>query len=341
MSTLLPALRRESVDHTPVWVMRQAGRYLPEYQRVREQVSFLELCKSPELVAEVTLQPIRRYGFDAAIVFSDILIPVESMGIGLRFDPGPKLDRRIDSQADIDGLRHPDPVRDMGFVLDGIRAFRREAPDTPILGFAGAPFTLAAYMHEGETTRQFTQAKAWMFQHPKRARSLLSRLRDVVSDHLVAQVEAGAAAVQIFDSWAGLLGRDDYLHFGLPYLIPIIEAVHKAGAPVILFAKGAHAVLDELSQSGADCLGIDWTLPLDEAGRRTHGRVALQGNLDPVALFAPPERIEREVQRILTEARHLPGHVFNLGHGILPGTPPEHLGAMVDAIRRMGRRPSS
>ncbi len=321
--------------------MRQAGRYLPEYQAVRKKASFLDVCKSPELLAEVTLQPIRRYAFDAAIVFSDILIPVEAMGVGLDFDPGPKLARTISTQADIDSLKRPDPVRDMGFVMDGIRVFRREAPDVPILGFAGAPFTLAAYMHEGETTRQFTRAKAWMFNHPKRARSLLARLRDAVSDHLVAQVEAGAAAVQIFDSWAGLLGRDDYLHFGLPFLIPIIDAVHQAGAPVILFAKGAHAVLDELSQSGADCLGIDWTLPLDDAHTRTHGRVSLQGNLDPVALFSPPERIEREVQRVITEAKGLPGHIFNLGHGILPGTPPEHLQVMVDAVRRMGKRPSA
>lgn len=338
MSLLVRALKREPVERTPIWVMRQAGRYLPEYQEVRSRVSFLELCKSPELVAEVTLQPIRRFGFDAAIVFSDILIPVEAMGIPLDFNPGPQLSRVVSTDEDIARLRSPDPVKDMGFVLDGIKAFVAADPNTPILGFGGAPFTLASYMVEGTTSKNFVETKAWMFQNPKRARALLSKIRDVIADHLVAQVEAGAAAVQIFDSWAGILGRDDYLTFGLPYIVPIIERVKKTGAPVILFAKGAHSSFPELAQSGADALAVDWTTPMDVAHRMTKGQVALQGNLDPVALFGPAERVEREVQRIFTEAKDVEGHVFNLGHGILPKTPVENVDVLVDAVRRMGKK---
>ncbi|MEM1023936.1 MAG: uroporphyrinogen decarboxylase [Myxococcota bacterium] len=338
MTRLEAALRRRPVDRAPIWMMRQAGRYMAEYQEVRKRVSFLELCRSPELIAEVTLQPIRRFGFDAAIVFSDILIPVEAMGIPLDFDPGPKLSRVIREDEDISSLRSPDPAKDMPWVMDGIRAFRAERPDVPILGFAGAPFTLASYMVEGTTSKGFVETKAWMFQHPKRARRLLSKIADVVSDHLIAQIEAGAAAVQVFDSWAGVLGRDDYLDLGLPYLLQIVERVKPSGAPIILFAKGAHEVLSELSSIGADALGIDWTLPMDAAGRRTGNRVALQGNLDPCALFGPPERIEREVQRIMTEAKDLEGFVFNLGHGILPKTPPAHVEVAVEAAKRMGKR---
>jgi len=332
------ALRRQPVDRAPIWMMRQAGRYMSEYQEIRSRVSFLELCRSPELIAEVTLQPIRRFGFDAAIVFSDILIPVEAMGIPLDFAPGPKLGRVVREDDDISGLKTPDPVRDMPWVMDGIRAFRAERPDVPILGFAGAPFTLASYMVEGTTSKNFVETKAWMFQHPKRARRLLSKLADVVADHLLAQIEAGAAAVQVFDSWAGVLSPDDYRDLGLPHLLRIVERVKPSGAPIILFAKGAHEVFPELADLGADALGVDWTLPMDEAGRRTGQKVALQGNLDPCALFGPPERIEREVQRIMTESKDLKGFVFNLGHGILPKTPPEHVAVAVEAAKRMGRR---
>jgi len=318
--------------------MRQAGRYLPEYNEVRGKASFLEVCKTPELAAEVTFQPLRRFPLDAAIIFSDILVPVEAMGVGLDFAPGPKLERKITTAHDVEGLKVPDPVSDMGFVGDAIRAFKAEKPDFPLLGFAGAPFTLASYMVEGTTSKNFVETKAWMFQNPKRARALLSKIRDVIADHLVAQVEAGAAAVQIFDSWAGILGRDDYLTFGLPYIVPIIERVKKTGAPVILFAKGAHSSFPELAQSGADALAVDWTTPMDVAHRMTKGQVALQGNLDPVALFGPAERVEREVQRIFTEAKDVEGHVFNLGHGILPKTPVENVDVLVDAVRRMGKK---
>ncbi|MEQ8280476.1 MAG: uroporphyrinogen decarboxylase [Deltaproteobacteria bacterium] len=333
------AIRGERVERTPIWVMRQAGRYLPEYREVRAKTSFLGLCKSPELAAEVTLQPIRRFALDAAIIFSDILVPVEAMGIPLDYNPGPVLGRTTRSKEDIDALVHPDPIKDMGFVMDAIKTFVREMPDVPILGFAGAPFTLAAYMIEGAGSKNYAVTKQFLYEQPKQARRLLGKLAKVVADHLVAQIEAGASAVQIFDSWAGHLSRDDYLTFALPFTIEIVDHVKKAGAPIIVFAKGAHSSLEELSQCGADVLGVDWTLPLDVAAEMTKNRVVLQGNLDPCVLLGPVENIERQVQRVLNEAQSIEkGHVFNLGHGILPPTPPEHMAALVDAVKRNGRR---
>lgn len=338
-SLFVRAIRGEPVERTPIWVMRQAGRYLPEYREVRAKTSFLGLCKSPELAAEVTMQPIRRFALDAAIIFSDILVPVEAMGVPLDYNPGPVLGSTIKDAADIDALLAPDPVTKMGFVMDAIRTFIREMPDTPIIGFAGAPFTLAAYMIEGSGSKNYAGTKTFLYEQPKQARRLLSKLARTVADHLIAQIEAGAAAVQIFDSWAGHLSRDDYMTFALPFTIEIVDEVKKKGVPVIVFAKGAHSSLDELSKCGADMLGVDWTLPLDVAGDMTSHRVALQGNLDPCVLLGPVENIERQVQRILNEAQSLKrGHVFNLGHGILPPTPPEHMAALVDAVHRNGRR---
>jgi len=337
-SLLVRACRRQPVERTPIWVMRQAGRYLPEYNDVRSKTSFLGLCKTPELAAEVTLQPLRRFPLDAAIIFSDILVPVEAMGVGLDYAPGPKLDRKITTAHDVEGLRVPDPQNDMGFVLDAIRTFKREKPDLPLLGFAGAPFTLAAYMVEGAGSKDFHPTKALLYREPRTARALLQKLTDTVSAHLEAQIEAGADAVQIFDSWAGALSKTDFMDFALPFMATIVERLQPKGVPIIAFAKGAHASLDELSRIGADVVGVDWTTPLDVAGAQTGDRVALQGNLDPAVLFSTPERIEREVQRILSEAKGLPGHVFNLGHGILPKTPPENMAALVDAVQRLGRR---
>ena len=338
MSLFVRACHGEAVERTPIWVMRQAGRYLPEYMEVRNKTSFLGLCKTPELAAEVTLQPIRRFALDAAIIFSDILIPVEAMGVPLDFNPGPVLGKKVRSQADVDALSVPDPQRAMGYVMDAIRIFRREMPDVPLIGFAGAPFTLAAYTIEGGGSKSYAETKAFLYNNPKVARALLEKLRDTIAAHLIAQVEAGCAAVQIFDSWAGYLSRDDYLNYALPFTIEIVEAVKKTGVPVIVFAKGVHSCLAELSQSGADVLGVDWTTPLDLAGKLTGDRVALQGNLDPCVLLSTPEKIEREVQRVLNEARDLKGHVFNLGHGILPETPVENMAALVDAVKRLGVR---
>lgn len=318
--------------------MRQAGRYLPEYREVRSKTSFLELCKTPELAAEVTFQPIRRYGLDAAIIFSDILVPVEAMGIPVEFNPGPVLGKTVASEADVDDLEVPDPLSKMGFVMEAVKTFVAGMPETPLIGFAGAPFTLAAYCIEGAGSRNYSTTKAFMYSNPKVARKLLQKLTDTVSAHLLAQIEAGCRAVQIFDSWAGHLSRDDYLTFALPFTMEIVDRVKKAGVPVIVFAKGAYASLEELSQCGADVLGVDWTMPLDMARKMTSDRVVLQGNLDPCALLGPKERIEREVQRILNEAQGAKGHVFNLGHGILPMTDPEHMLTLVEAVKRNGIR---
>lgn len=337
-SLFVRACFSETVDRAPIWVMRQAGRYLPEYREVRSKVSFLELCKTPELAAEVTMQPIRRFGLDAAIIFSDILVPVQAMGLPLDFNPGPVLSETVRTAEDVRRLKIPDPLTDMPFVGDAVRAFHAGMPEVPLIGFVGAPFTLAAYAIEGGGSKNFAETKKLLYQQPKVARDLLGKLAVTAANHLEAQVDAGCCAVQIFDSWAGQLSRDDYLDFALPYTIEIVERLKAKGVPVIVFAKGAHACLEELSQIGAHVLGVDWTMPLDVAAERTGNRVALQGNLDPCELLGTPERIERQVQRVLTEAQALKGHVFNLGHGILPMTPPEHMGVLVEAVKRMGKK---
>ncbi len=319
--------------------MRQAGRYLPEYREIRAKTTFLGLCKTPDLAAEVTLQPLRRFPLDAGIIFSDILIPVEAMGMELHFDDGagPRLADPIASAADIDRLNVADPLETMGFVMDAIRLVREAKPETPLLGFAGAPFTLASYMIEGKGSRIFKASKCFMYQEPKAWRTLLDKLAKTVAAHLLAQIEAGASAVQIFDSWAGHLSPDDYLTFALPYTIQIIDQLKPAGVPIILFAKGVHACLPQLARSGADVLGIDWTMPLDRARELTENKVTLQGNLDPMTVVAGPlPRIERQVQRVLNEARGCKGHVFNLGHGIDKETNPDHVAALVDVVHREG-----
>lgn len=336
----LRACRGEPVERTPIWVMRQAGRYLPEYREVRATTTFLGLCKNPELAAEVTFQPIRRYGLDAAIIFSDILVPVEAMGVPLDYQPGPVLGTKIRTASDVDALRVPDAETDMAFVMDAVRAFVAGMPETPLIGFAGAPFTLAAYLIEGGGSRHYAETKRFFYEQPKVARALLSKLARVVADHLIAQAEAGCRALQIFDSWAGYLSRDDYLGFALPYTIDIVENVKTAlpDVPLIVFPKGVTSCFDELTAIGADVLGVDWTIPLDQVAERTKGRMVIQGNLDPCALFGPKETIERNVQRVLNEAHDLKGHVFNLGHGILPQTDPEHMGALVESVKRLGVR---
>lgn len=336
-SRFLRACRGLPVDRTPIWVMRQAGRYLPEYREVRAQTTFLGLCKTPELAAEVTVQPVRRFGVDAGIIFSDILVPVEAMGMELVFDEGPHLPSPLRSPADVDRLGIPDPIEKMSFVMDAIRIVRREIPSTPLIGFAGAPFTLASYMIEGGGSRDFLLTKRFMYEQPHTWRTLLGKLARTVSLHLLAQIDAGAQAVQIFDSWAGALSPDDYLTFALPYCVEIIDTLKARQVPVILFARGVHACWSELSRCGADVLGVDWTSPLDRVARECEGRVSLQGNLDPVTLLGPIDRIEQQAQRVLNEARSARGHIFNLGHGILPPTPPEHMAALVDAVQREGR----
>jgi uroporphyrinogen decarboxylase len=329
----LRACRGESTERPPLWIMRQAGRYLPEYRAVREKVSFLELCKTPDLACEVTLQPIRRFGFDASIVFSDILIPVEAMGCVVEFpdDGGPQIAAPVRTETDVTRLRVPDPVATMPFVMDAIRKIRAGLPaNVPLIGFAGAPITLASYMIEGGASKNFTKLKGMLLGAPKIAHALLEKLAQTVSAFLRAQIEAGAQAVQLFDTWAGMLSPDDYETFALPYTSQIVAAV-KGRAPVIVYVGGGGTLLERIAKSGCDVMGLDWRVEIGEARARL-GEIPVQGNLDPVALFGPREIVQQKA-RAIVERGGRRGHIFNLGHGILPETPIENVEALIAAIR--------
>ncbi|MBI5477745.1 MAG: uroporphyrinogen decarboxylase [Deltaproteobacteria bacterium] len=330
----LAACRREPVDRPPVWMMRQAGRYLPEYREVRGQVGFLELCKTPDLACEVTCQPIRRFGFDAAILFSDILIPVEAMGMPVEFveDLGPVLDAPIRLRGDLDRLRVPDPEATMPFVPEAVRRIRRALPATPLIGFSGAPLTLAAYMIEGAGSKDFVELKRFLWADPEAARRLLRLVTDTVVLYLEAQVAAGAQAVQLFDTWAGVLAPRDYDELVLPYVTEIVARLRPRGVPIIYFVNGAAPLLERMKRTGADVMGLDWRVDLGEARARLGPDVAVQGNLDPVALHAPPAVIAERTRAVLAAGGGT-GHVFNLGHGILPDTPIAGVEAMLAAIR--------
>jgi uroporphyrinogen decarboxylase len=340
--TFLKACRGEKIEYTPVWMMRQAGRYLPEYQKVRGTVTFLELCKRPDLAAEVTLQPVDILGVDAAILFSDILIPMEAMGTPLEFQAnhGPVFPEPVRSQADVDRLIIPDPEETMGFVLETIRILRRElANKVPLIGFSGAPFTLATYLIEGGSSKFFLETKRMMFAAPGLYQALLDKITACTSKYLQAQARAGAQALQIFDSWAGVLAPLDFERFALPYVQRIIQDLRETtDIPIIYFANNGATLLDLSLQSGADVLGLDWRIEMAKAVQQVNGAVALQGNLDPCALFLPPAEIEKRVQRILEGARGARGHIFNLGHGILPPTPPANAKFFVDAVHRLSRQ---
>jgi uroporphyrinogen decarboxylase len=315
-------------------MMRQAGRYLPEYRAVREEVEFLELCKTPDLACEVTCQPIRRFGFDAAILFSDILIPVEAMGVPVEFieDRGPVLDPPIRSRGDLDRLRVPDPEATMPFVPEAVRRIRRALPETPLIGFSGAPLTLAAYMIEGAGSKNFVELKRFLWADPEAARRLLRVVTDTVVLYLEAQVAAGAQAVQLFDTWAGVLAPSDYDEVVLPYVTEIVARLKPRGVPFIYFVNGAGPLLERMRCTGADVIGLDWRVDLVEARRRLGAEVAVQGNLDPVALYAPPDVIAARTRAVVAAGGGT-GHVFNLGHGILPDTPITGVEAMLAAIR--------
>lgn len=331
------ALRGESVDTTPIWIMRQAGRYLPEYRRTRQKSgSFLTLCKTPELACEVTLQPIDRLGVDAAILFSDILIPIEKMGVPLDFtEEGPQL-QPVRDAAGIAALGIPDPDSDMRYVLDAVRMVKRElAGKVPLIGFSGAPFTLLSYVVEGKTGKQFAETKRLLFAAPDQAHALLAKLTETVALYLEAQVKAGADVVQLFDSWVGQLAPVDFEVFAAPYVQQLITRLRPLGVPIIYFANDGATLLERAVKLGADALGVDWRNPLDRARAAVGANVTLQGNLDPTALFGPLPLIERNVQRILAEAGGS-RHVFNLGHGILPPTLPEHAEALVEMVHRLG-----
>ena len=340
---LLRALAREPVDRTPVWFMRQAGRYLPEYRATRARAgSFLALCSTPELACEVTLQPLRRYALDAAILFSDILTIPWTMGLGLEFveGEGPRFGAPVRTAADIDRLGIPDPEDDLGFVMDTIRAVRCELEDdVPLIGFAGSPWTLATYMIEGASSRDFARAKTMLFEHPRELHRLLELLADATTAYLSAQVRAGAQALMIFDTWGGVLTTPAYHEFSLEYMRRIAEHVpreHESRrVPLVLFTKGGGGWLESIARSGCDAVGLDWTVDLGAARTRVGARVALQGNLDPATLLASPARIRDEVGRILAEFGAGSGHVFNLGHGITPGVDPEHVAACVTAVHEL------
>ena len=336
---LLLAARGKPTDTTPVWIMRQAGRYLPEYRAIREEVGFLELCKTPDLVAEVTVQPVRRLGVDAAIIFSDILIPVEAMGLELQLDDaGPRLPQPVRSEADVRRLAVPDPEERTGFVAEGIRRTRKLLGDgVPVIGFCGAPFTLAAYMVEGGGSRNFLQIKRLLFEQPSVAHAVFEKLTRTLIPYLQMQVAAGASAVQIFDSWGGELSPRDFESFSLPYLQQIVSSLQGSGVPVILFGTGMSSLLTRMRSTGADVVGLDWRIDISDARRVLGPKVAVQGNLDPIGLFLPPKELEARVLEILQGAGPL-GHIFNLGHGILPPTPPEAAQRLVEAVHRLGAR---
>jgi len=323
-----------TVDRIPVWMMRQAGRYLPEYMAIRNQTSFLGLCKDVDLAAEVSLQPWRRFGMDAVIMFSDILIPVEAMGMPLVFEEGPHLPQPIRSRADVEKLSIPDPVEKTGFVMNLIKRLRSDlsgSPDTALIGFAGAPWTLASYMIEGGTSRNYTQIKAMMWNEPKTLHMLLDKAAQTVTHYLNAQIEAGAQVVQLFDSWAGIVDSNAYQEFILPYHQQVISGLKRQGVPVILYVNGSRGLLPLMMQAGADVISVDWLTPLAEAKQIIGASHAVQGNLDSNALFADPSVVVPMAQA-LAQTGGMTGYIFNLGHGILPKTPPETVKAVVDAV---------
>ena len=347
----LRALRREPVDCTPVWLMRQAGRYLPEYRATRKQAgSFMGLATNPELACEVTLQPLRRYELDAAILFSDILTVPDAMGLGLYFadGEGPKFERPVRTPADIARLAVPDMGSSLRYVMDAVSLIRRELDGSvPLIGFSGSPWTLACYMVEGGGSKDFARIKSMALNEPAALHRLLEVTTDAVIAYLAAQRAAGAQALQVFDTWGGVLAPHVYREFSLRYLQRIAAELDRGdGAgrtPLILFGKGNAPYLEELAATGTEGVGIDWTVSLGEARRRTGGRVALQGNLDPTTLYASPERIRVEVKRALDDyaaanGGSRDGHVFNLGHGMSPDMNPDHVGVLVDAVHEFSRQ---
>lgn len=343
----LRALRREPVDATPVWLMRQAGRYLPEYRATRAKAgSFLAMAKNPELACEVTLQPLARFDLDAAILFSDILTVPDAMGLGLYFveGEGPKFERPVRSAADIAKLAVPDMGSELRYVMDAVSVIRRELDGrVPLIGFSGSPWTLACYMVEGGGSDNFSKVKRLALDDPKAMHALLSVNTDAVIAYLRAQREAGAQALQVFDTWGGVLSPSMYREFSLPYLTRIARELERGDAPLILFGKGNAPYLEELAASGAEGVGVDWLIELDEAARRTQGKVALQGNLDPAMLYGSPDSVRARVREALDSYQagnggSREGHVFNLGHGLSPDMNPEHVGALVDEVHRHSAR---
>lgn len=341
----LKACLQQPVDRTPIWMMRQAGRYLPEYRQLRAEAgSFMDLCTNPELACEVTLQPLRRYPLDAAILFSDILTIPDAMGLGLYFTPGegPAFRKPVRSAADVKALPIPDPNQELKYVIDAVSTIRRELKgEVPLIGFSGSPWTLATYMVEGGTTKNFSEVKGLMYKEPAIMHQLLDKLADSIIVYLNAQVESGAQALMIFDTWGGVLSPRDYQEFSLRYMQKIVDGLKREHdgqqIPVTLFTKGGGAWLDIMAATGCDCLGVDWTTDLADARAKVAGKVALQGNMDPSILYASDERIREEVATILASYGKGSGHVFNLGHGIHQTVDPEKAGVFIQSVHELSK----
>jgi uroporphyrinogen decarboxylase len=344
--TFIRALFREPTAYTPIWLMRQAGRYLPEYNQTRARAgNFLALCKNPDLATEVTMQPLARYRLDAAIVFSDILTIPDAMGLGLYFaeGEGPKFERPLREEREIRDLCAPDPTAHLRYVLDTVRQVRKSlAGSVPLIGFSGSPFTLACYMIEGRGSSDFASVKKMLYQRPDLLHKILAVNAQAVTDYLNAQIEAGAQAVMIFDTWGGMLSDAAYHEFSLAYIKQIIGSLKRENegmrVPSIVFTKGGGGWLESIADTGCDAVGLDWTINIGAAKARVGARVALQGNMDPAVLLSSPEAVQREAVAILEQFGSGPGHVFNLGHGISQFTPPEHVSALIEAVRGFGAR---
>ena len=337
-TTFLKACRGEQTDYTPIWVMRQAGRYLPEYQKVRGNITFLELCKSPELCVEVTLQPITRFGMDAAILFSDILILMEAMGAPLEFHEGkgPIFHETVRNQHDVDRLIIPDPEEATDFVMETIRLLRRELT-VPLIGFAGAPFTCATYLIEGGSSRVFFDTKKMMYTQPATFHRLMDKITEATILYLKAQARAGAQALQLFDSWVGVLAPCDFEHFVLPYVQRIVHSLSANRLPFIYFANNGSTLLDQSVATGADVIGLDWRINISDAIAKV-GRKAVQGNLDPMALLLPKDELKERIHNLLNGAKEAFGHIFNLGHGIHQFTPPDQVKYAVEFVHELSQR---
>ena len=336
----LRACRRESVDCTPVWFMRQAGRYMAEYRDLRTKHSILELCKTPELAARVTLQPIDRFPLDAAIIFADILLPLEAMGLQLEFaeGEGPVIHNPVRDRAGVDRLKMIDGD-ELQYVAEAVAVARRMLNGrVPLIGFAGAPFTLASYAIEGGSSRNYVLTKQMMYREPEAWHRLMDKLARVVVGYLRRQIKAGAQAIQIFDSWVGCLSAGDYAEYVMPHVQLIFDGLKHEGVPMIHFGTGTTAILGAMRKAGGTVMGVDWRVPLDDAWATVGHDIAVQGNLDPVALFGPPHEIERRVEDILRRAGGRPGHIFNLGHGILPQTPVDHVAATIEMVHKLSMR---
>ena len=339
LSAFLDACRVKPTAYTPIWIMRQAGRYLPEYRKLRSQVDFVQLTRTPELAAEATLQPLRRYELDAGILFSDIMTPLQGMGIALEFEPGPIVRDPIRTDAQIDALPALRPERDVSFVLEAVRLVRANAPrSVPLIGFAGAPFTLFCYLVCGRPSKEFAAARAFLYAHPGSAERLLLHLADAMAAYLRAQAQAGAQALMLFESWAGLLGLKEYRRFALPAVQRTVRALHDLGIPLIYYANQASALMQAVAELDANVVGVDWRSSLTATRRALGASKAVQGNLDPAALFASPADLRVEVDAVLADAGGAPGHIFNLGHGIWPDTDPDAVARLIDQVHEHTHR---